>query len=148
MSSMIEVSGLSKTFGRVRALDGLDLEVRSGTILGLLGHNGAGKTTLIGTLATLVRPDQGHARVAGFDVLAQPNAVRRHIGLAGQNASLDDTLTGRENLRLIGRLNRQSGRQTRTRTEQVLSQFGLEAAAARPVRTYSGGMRRRLDLAA
>src|SRR5262249_54901288 len=129
MSAMIEVSGLSKSFGRVQALNRLDLAVPGGTILGLLGHNGAGKTTLIRTLATLIRPDRGHARIAGFDVVAQPNAVRRHIGLAGQNAALDDTLTGRENLRLIGRLYRQSGRKARTQTEQVLSQFGLEEAA-------------------
>jgi ABC-2 type transport system ATP-binding protein len=145
---MIDVVGVHKSYGRVHALTGLDLDVPAGTILGLLGHNGAGKTTLVRILATLTRPDRGTARIGGFDVAAQPVAVRRLIGLAGQNAAVDNALTGRENLEILGRLQRLSGRAARQRCAAVLDDFGLTGPADRPVRTYSGGMRRRLDLAA
>jgi ABC-2 type transport system ATP-binding protein len=148
MRPMIEIAGLHKSFGRNRALAGLDLDVGAGTVLGLLGHNGAGKTTLVRILATLARPDRGRARVGGFDVVSQPVAVRRLIGLAGQNAAVDEALTGRENLEIIGRLYRLGGREARRRAAAVLDEFGLADPADRPVRTYSGGMRRRLDLAA
>jgi ABC-type multidrug transport system ATPase subunit len=145
---VIEIAGLHKSFGRQPALAGLDLDVGAGTVLGLLGHNGAGKTTLVRILATLTRPDRGRARVGGFDVVSQPVAVRRLIGLAGQNSAVDEALTGRENLEIVGRLQRLSGREARRRTVAVLDEFGLADSAGRPVRTYSGGMRRRLDLAA
>ncbi|MGI5241784.1 ATP-binding cassette domain-containing protein [Dactylosporangium sp. CA-139066] len=145
---MIEVESLRKRFGRVRALAGVDLAVERGTVLGLLGHNGAGKTTLVRVLATLVRPDAGRAVVGGFDVAAHPVAVRRLIGLAGQHAAVDETLTGRENLEIVGRLYRLGRRDARRRTADVLDQLGLAEAADRPARTYSGGMRRRLDLGA
>jgi len=148
MRPMIEIAGLHKSFGRNRALAGLDLDVGAGTVLGLLGHNGAGKTTLVRILATLARPDRGRARVGGFDVVSQPVAVRRLIGLAGQNAAVDEALTGRENLEIVGRLQRLGGREARRRAAAVLDEFGLADPADRPVRTYSGGMRRRLDLAA
>jgi ABC-2 type transport system ATP-binding protein len=148
MSPTIEIVGVHKSYGRVHALAGLDLDVPAGTILGLLGHNGAGKTTLVRILATLTRPERGTARIGGFDVCAQPVAVRRLIGLAGQNAAVDDALTGRENLEILGRLQRLSGRAARQRSAAVLDEFGLAGPADRPVRTYSGGLRRRLDLAA
>ena len=148
MRPMIEIAGLRKSFGRNRALAGLDLDVGAGTVLGLLGHNGAGKTTLVRILATLTRPDRGRARVGGFDVVSQPVAVRRLIGLAGQNSAVDEALTGRENLEIVGRLYRLSGREARRRSAAVLDEFDLADPADRPVRTYSGGMRRRLDLAA
>ena len=134
--------------GTVRALDGVSLEVQPGTVLGLLGPNGAGKTTAVRVLTTLLRPDSGRAEVAGIDVLADPAAVRRSIGLAGQYAAVDENLTGRENLVLVGRLNHLAGAYCRERAVQLLDRFGLTDAGDRQARTYSGGMRRRLDLAA
>jgi ABC-2 type transport system ATP-binding protein len=148
VAAVIEVAGLHKRFGRVRALAGVHLTVEDGTVLGLLGHNGAGKTTLVRILATLVRPDSGRAAVGGFDVAAHPVAVRRLIGLAGQHAAVDGTLTGRENLEVVGRLYRLGRREARRRAADVLDQLGLTDAADRPARTYSGGLRRRLDLGA
>jgi ABC-2 type transport system ATP-binding protein len=140
---------LVKTFGGdVRALDGVSLEVQPGTVLGLLGPNGAGKTTTVDILTTLLRPDSGRAEVAGVDVLRDPAAVRRSIGLAGQYATVDENLTGTENLVLVGRLNHLAGSQARSRAADLLDRFGLAGAAHRTVKTYSGGMRRRLDLAA
>ncbi|HEY3139650.1 MAG TPA: ATP-binding cassette domain-containing protein [Acidimicrobiales bacterium] len=140
--------GLRQTFGDVVALDGLDLEVEAGTVFGLLGPNGAGKTTLVRILATLLRPTAGRASVLGHDVVADPLAVRRRIGLAGQFAAVDEELTGRENLEMVGRLYRLSGTEARARAGEVLDRFGLAEAADRRVSTYSGGMRRRLDLGA
>ncbi|MFJ2772256.1 ATP-binding cassette domain-containing protein [Streptomyces sp. NPDC087300] len=140
--------GLEKRYGSgdsaVRALRGLDLAIAEGTVCGLLGPNGAGKTTAVRMLTTLQTPDAGTARVAGYDVLREPEAVRRHIGVTGQYASVDGDLTGRENLRLFAKLLRAP----RTRADELLEEFGLGDAAGRPARTYSGGMRRRLDLAA
>ena len=144
----VEASGLEKAFGRTRALDGLDLEVETGAILGLLGPNGAGKTTTVRVLSTLLRPDRGTARVAGHDVVTEAAAVRRSIGLTGQYAALDDSLTGRANLIMIGQLCRLSRRAARRRAAELLEQFDLADAGDRGVKTYSGGMRRRLDLAA
>ena len=135
-------------FGDVVALDGLDLEVAAGTVFGLLGPNGAGKTTLVRILATLLRPTGGRASVLGHDVVAESLAVRRRIGLAGQFAAVDEQLTGRENVEMIGRLYRLTGAQARARAAEVLDRFGLADAADRRVSTYSGGMRRRLDLCA
>ncbi len=146
--AVIEVSGVTRAFGTVRALDGVDLRVRPGSIYGLLGPNGAGKTTLIRVLATLLRPDAGEVRVAGIDVLEAPNAARGRIGLAGQFAAVDEFLTGRENVEMVGRLYGLSRRQARQRADEVLERIGLAADASRQVGTYSGGMRRRLDLAA
>jgi ABC-2 type transport system ATP-binding protein len=144
----IEASGLVKSFGATKALDGLDLAVPAGGILGMLGPNGAGKTTAVRVLATLLRPDAGHARVLGADVVTQADQVRERIGLTGQYAALDDYLTGRANLFMIGRLSRLTRRQARARADELLDRFDLTAAAGRAVKTYSGGMRRRLDLAA
>ena len=144
----IEIRAVTKTFGEIVALDGLDLEVEAGTVFGLLGPNGAGKTTLVRILATLLRPTAGQALVLGHDVVREPLAVRRQIGLAGQFAAVDEELTGRENVEMIGRLYRLSGAATRNRASEVLERFGLVEAADRRVATYSGGMRRRLDLAA
>jgi ABC-2 type transport system ATP-binding protein len=144
----VQAEGLTKTYGTVRALDGLDLEIAPGTVTGLLGPNGAGKTTTVRVLATLLRPDTGEARVAGHDVLRDPDAVRRTIGLAGQYAAVDEHLTGEENLRLLARLHLQSPVDARRRSAQLLEQFELIEAGRRVTRTYSGGMRRRLDLAA
>ena len=144
----IEVQGLVKSYGEVVALDGLDLQVEAGTVFGLLGPNGAGKTTLVRVLATLLRPSGGRARVMGHDVIAEPLAVRRRIGLAGQFAAIDAELTGRENLEMIARLYRLSNVVARARADEVLDRFGLVEAADRRVSTYSGGMRRRLDLGA
>ncbi len=144
---VIEAQGLEKRFGEVQALAGLDLAVPEGTILGLLGPNGAGKTTAVSILTTLIQPDSGRARVAGADVVAAPAEVRRRIGLSGQYASVDEQLTGFENLDLIGRLYRLGRKRARSRARQLLERFSLEGAANRPVHTYSGGMRRRLDLA-
>jgi ABC-2 type transport system ATP-binding protein len=145
----IIASDLVKTFGKdVRALDGVSLQVDTGTVLGLLGPNGAGKTTAVNVLTTLLRPDSGTAEVAGIDVLRDPNAVRRSIGLAGQFAAVDENLTGAENLTLVGRLNHLPGSTSRQRALELLAQFGLSDAANRQAKTYSGGMRRRLDLAA
>jgi ABC-2 type transport system ATP-binding protein len=144
----IEAVGLVKVFGRTRALDGLDLQVEAGTILGMLGPNGAGKTTTVRVLSTLLRPDQGTARVAGQDVSAEAAQVRAAIGLTGQYSALDESLTGRANLIMVGQLCRLSKKQARQRADELLDQFDLTGAADRGVKTYSGGMRRRLDLAA
>src|SRR5436190_15092454 len=144
----IETERLTKSFGPTRALSGLDLMVPRGGILGLLGPNGAGKTTAVRVLATLLRPDAGHARVLGADVVRQAGEVRRRIGLTGQYAALDDYLTGRANLVMIGQLARLSHSQARRGAEELLARFDLAEAAGRAVKTYSGGMRRRLDLAA
>src|SRR5947209_6730798 len=142
------VDGIVQRFGALTALDGIDLAVPTGTVLGLLGPNGAGKTTAVRILTTLVTPDAGYASVLGLDVVRQPNAVRASIGLAGQYAAVDENLTGRENLRMVGQLTRQSSTTTTARTIELLERFDLVDAADRPVKTYSGGMRRRLDLAA
>ena len=145
---MIEARGLAKSFGPVSALAGLDLSVPAGTTMCLLGPNGAGKTTAVRVFSTLLRPDAGWARVAGHDVAADGAAVRARIGMAGQYAAVDDCLTGRANLVMIGRLSRITRREARRRAAELLATLDLEQAADRPVRTYSGGMRRRLDLAA
>ncbi len=151
MSAAIEAEGLVKVYRsgktEVRALDGVDLEVQEGTVLGLLGPNGAGKTTAVRILATLLHPNAGSASVAGIDVLREPQAVRRVIGLSGQYAAVDENLTGRENLRLFGRLYQLGTEETRRRADELLARFDLEDAADRVAKTYSGGMRRRLDLA-
>ncbi|MBM3949377.1 MAG: ATP-binding cassette domain-containing protein [SAR202 cluster bacterium] len=144
----ISVEGLGKRFGKVVALDGISFEVAAGAVLGLLGPNGAGKTTTVRILTTILRPDQGRATVLGIDVARNSQAVRERIGLAGQYAAVDENLTGRENLRLIGRLTHQSGSVVKKRAGELIERFGLAAAADRVARTYSGGMRRRLDLAA
>jgi ABC-2 type transport system ATP-binding protein len=143
----IRAVGLSHSFGAKAALDGLDLEVAEGTVCGLLGPNGAGKTTAVRVLATLLRADGGHAEVAGIDVAADPAGVRRLIGLTGQASTVDDILTGRENLELWGRLFHLSRRDARRRADELLEQFGLTDAADRRAKHYSGGMRRRLDIA-
>ncbi|MEU3601477.1 ATP-binding cassette domain-containing protein [Streptomyces sp. NPDC006798] len=148
MPGAIYAEGLVKTFGEVKALDGVDLDVPEGTVLGLLGPNGAGKTTTVRVLTTLLRPDRGRAVVAGIDVLEHPNEVRRAIGLSGQFAAVDEYLTGRENLRMVGRLYQMSSRAAKARAGELLERFNLADAADRPAKTYSGGMRRRLDLAA
>jgi ABC-2 type transport system ATP-binding protein len=145
---MIEAHGLKKRFGATVALDGIDLEVPAGSILGVLGPNGAGKTTAVRILTTLSIPDGGSARVAGYDVVSQASDVQRNIGVTAQDATLDEVLTGRENLVMIGRLSRLSRVQARTRAGELLEQFDLTAAGARILKEYSGGMRRRLDLAA
>jgi ABC-2 type transport system ATP-binding protein len=144
----ILVEGLVKRFGDVRALEGVSFEVRAGTIFGLLGPNGAGKTTAVRVLATILRPDGGRAVVLGHDVVRDADAVRRRIGLAGQNAAVDPNLTGRENLRMIGLLTQLPRQGIMPRAGELLDRFGLSGAADRPLRTYSGGMRRRLDIAA
>ncbi|WP_344439760.1 ATP-binding cassette domain-containing protein [Kitasatospora nipponensis] len=144
----ISVTALSKHFGSVLALDRIDFEVRPGAVFGLLGPNGAGKTTVIRILTTILRPSAGHAEVLGHDVVREAGVVRRLIGLAGQYAAVDPNLTGRENLRLIGRLTQLPRARIRPRAAALLERFDLAAAADRPVRTYSGGMRRRLDVAA
>jgi daunorubicin resistance ABC transporter ATP-binding subunit len=144
----IRVEGLTKRFETVTALDGIDLDVPARTVFGLLGPNGAGKTTTIRILATILEPDAGRAEVLGRDVVREADEVRRQIGLAGQYATVDPNLTGRENLRLIGRLVHLPRREISRRSEALLERFELTAAADRPVRTYSGGMRRRIDLAA
>ncbi len=143
----IETSGLVKTFGSTRAVDGVDLTVRSGGIYGFLGPNGAGKTTVIRMLATLLRPDAGEARVLGHDVLTEAKVIREKIALTGQFASLDEDLTGIENLVLLGRLLGLSSRAARSRGMDLLAAFGLSEAADKQVKKYSGGMRRRLDIA-
>ena len=144
---MIQARGLTKRYGKVVALDGVDLDVHAGTVLGLLGPNGAGKTTIVRILATLLEADEGSATVAGIDVRADPREVRRRIGLSGQYAAVDEYLTGFENLDMIGRLYHLSKAHSRSRARELLAQFDLEEAGDRPTRTYSGGMRRRLDLA-
>ena len=146
---MISISGLTKTYASgLRALDSVDLEVRRGEIFALLGPNGAGKTTLLRMLATLLRPDVGHAAVMGHDVVAEADAVRAAIAMTGQFASLDEDLTGRENLVLVARLRGFGWRAARNRADVLLAAFELAEAAGRQARDYSGGMRRRLDIAA
>jgi oleandomycin transport system ATP-binding protein len=148
MDYAIEARGLRKRFGDTQALDGVDLAARTGSVLGVLGPNGAGKTTAVRILATLLAADSGTAFVAGRDVAAEPGRVREAIGLTGQYASVDELLTGRQNLVLIGRLLDLGGRAARQRAQELLEWFDLLDAADRPAKTYSGGMRRRLDLAA
>ena len=149
MTLAIQLEDLHKTFGHaVRALDGVSFGVEQGTIFGLLGPNGAGKTTAVRILTTVLQPDSGVARVLGHDVAAEPDVVRRLIGLAGQFAAVDENLTGAENLWMVGRLNHMSKAPLRERSSSLLEQFGLAEAANRPTKTYSGGMRRRLDVAA
>lgn len=145
---IVHAKGLVKHFGDIKALDGVDIEFEPGIIYGLLGPNGAGKTTLIRVLTTLMRPDSGTATVAGVDVLRDPVGARTRLGLAGQSAAVDGYLTGRENVEMVGRLYHLSPSQARTRAAEILERIGLTEAADRPVRTYSGGMQRRLDLAA
>jgi ABC-2 type transport system ATP-binding protein len=144
----IVVEGLVKRFGDVVAVNGVDFTVPTGTVLGLLGPNGAGKTTIVRMLTTILRPDEGQATILGLDVRRRPHAVRSVIGLAGQYAAVDEALTGRENLRMIGNLTHQPKESINHRADELLARFGLTDAADRPVRTYSGGMRRRLDLGA
>jgi ABC-2 type transport system ATP-binding protein len=146
--SIIEAAGLTKSFGKVTALDGLDLTVTAGRVCALLGPNGAGKTTAIRILATLTRPDGGRASVAGHDVVRQPGQVRAAIALAGQHAAVDDDLTGRENLVILGLMLHLGRRRARQRAAALLAEFGLADAADRLVKTWSGGMRRRLDVMA
>ena len=148
MTYSIVAEGLVKRFGDTVALDGIDLAVRTGSVFGLLGPNGAGKTTVVRILATLLRPDGGHATVCGHDVVTRAHQVRQLTGLTGQYASVDETLTGLENLILIGRLTGQSRAESRARARDLLAAFRLSDAADRAAKTYSGGMRRRLDLAA
>lgn len=148
MTLAIETSGLVKTFGKTRAVDGIDLRIQKGSVYGLLGPNGAGKTTTIRTLATLLRPDGGTAKVLGLDVVRDAAAVRAKVSLTGQFASVDEDLTGQENLVLVGRLLGLTWGAARERAGELLDAFGLSEAAKRLVRTYSGGMRRRLDIAA
>ncbi len=148
MTHAIWAEGLVKRFGETTALDGVDLAVRTGTVLGLLGPNGAGKTTAVRVLATLCRPDAGHATVGGYDVVRNAHQVRQLIGLTGQYAAVDEALTGTENLQLIGRLLGMSRQGSKQRARELLARFGLVDAAGRAAKTYSGGMRRRLDLAA
>jgi ABC-2 type transport system ATP-binding protein len=143
----VRAEALVKTFGSTRALDGVDLEITTGTVLGLLGPNGAGKTTTVRILTTLLKPDSGRAWVAGHDVLADPQAVRRSIGLSGQYAAVDENLTGYENLWMFGRLYGMNRSDAAARARTLLGRFNLDEAAERPAKTYSGGMRRRLDLA-
>jgi ABC-2 type transport system ATP-binding protein len=148
VDSAIRAEALTKSFGTVQALAGIDLLVPTGTVYGLLGPNGAGKTTAVRILTTILQPDAGRAEVLGLDVTRHPQVVRESIGLAGQYAAVDENLTGRENLRLVGRLTHLPRDQVLPRADELLERFGLTDAAQRPVRTYSGGMRRRLDLAA
>jgi ABC-2 type transport system ATP-binding protein len=149
MTLAIQLEDLHKTFGHtVRALDGVSFTVETGTIFGLLGPNGAGKTTVVRILTTVLASDSGRALVLGHDVKTEPEVVRRLIGLAGQFAAVDENLTGTENLSMVGRLNHMSKAQVKLRAASLLEQFGLSDAAARPTKTYSGGMRRRLDVAA
>ena len=146
--AMFEVEGISKSFGETRALAGVDMSVPAGTVQGLLGPNGADKTTLVRIPATLLAPGAGRARISGVDVQQDPDTVRSLIGLAGQYAAVDETLTGRENLVMAGRLYRLGAKLARARAGESLERLGLAEAADRPVKTYSGGMRRRSDLGA
>ena len=143
----VEARGLTKHYGDVIALDGLDLSVPTGTVLGLLGPNGAGKTTAVSILTTLIAPDGGTARVAGVDVIKEPQRVRSLIGLSGQYAAVDEHLTATENLEMIGRLYGMNRREAKTRAQELIERFRLSDAAHRPLKTFSGGMRRRIDLA-
>lgn len=145
---IITVDNVTKSFGDVHALAGISFDVQPGTVFGLLGPNGAGKTTIVRVLTTLLKPDSGKAAVAGFDVLTEAPKLRSVIGLAGQSAAVDEILTGRENLQMVGRLYRLSKPETNRRADEILERFDLADAADRQVKTYSGGMRRRLDLAA
>jgi len=147
-NSAVTVRGMVKHYGETKALDGVDLDVREGTVMGVLGPNGAGKTTLVRILSTLLAPDAGRATVAGYDVVRQPRQLRRVIGLTGQYASVDEKLPGWENLYMIGRLLDLPRKDARRRADELLERFSLTEAAKRPASTYSGGMRRRLDLAA
>jgi ABC-2 type transport system ATP-binding protein len=147
MGNAVLAEGLVKKYGKVIALDGVDFAIAEGSVLGLLGPNGAGKTTAVRILTTLIPPDAGHAEVAGIDVLRNPAGVRRQIGVSGQYAAVDEYLTGYENLDMVGRLYHLGRAESRARARDLLSQFRLDEAADRPVKTYSGGMRRRLDLA-
>lgn len=144
----ITVEGARKEYGSKSALDGLDLTVTRGTVHGVLGPNGAGKTTLVRILSTLLRPDAGRVEVAGHDVVAEAYAVRLRIGLLGQHAALDEELGGRQNLEMFGRLHHLGARGARARADELLVRFGLSDTGRKPVGAYSGGMRRRLDLAA
>src|ERR1700674_1437988 len=148
MEHAITDDHLKKTYGAVVARDGVDFTVPTGTVLGLLGPNGAGKTTAVRILTTILGRDSGRAEVLGIDVATNPQAVRERIGLAGQYAAVDENLTGHENLRMVGLLSHLAANTIRVRADELLERFDLVAAADRPVRTYSGGMRRRLDLAA
>src|ERR1700744_3245414 len=145
MTYTVEANNITKSFGDHRALDGVDLRIEAGSVLGLLGPNGAGKTTMVRVLATLTRPDSGSATVAGHDLLADPVGVKRSISLTGQFAAVDDVLTGRENLDLMARLRRLSARAARARTAELLDTFQLADAADRRAGTYSGGIRRRVE---
>src|SRR3954471_13018447 len=148
MDYAFEARGLRKAFGSTQALAGVDLRARPGTVLGVLGPNGAGKTTAVRILATLIKADGGSARIGGYDVAREASKVRETIGLTGQYASVDELLTGRQNLTMIGQLLDLSGRAAKARAGELPAWFDLTQAGARPAKTYSGGMRRRLDLAA
>ncbi|MFC4587979.1 ATP-binding cassette domain-containing protein [Sphaerisporangium corydalis] len=148
MTGAIVADGLVKTYGKVRALDGFDLDVPEGSVLALLGPNGAGKSTAVRVLTTLLRPDAGRATIMGVDVTRDAPAVRRMIGVTGQQTSVDDQLTGRENLQMFGRLSRLPRKAAKVRAEELIERFALTDVASRRTRTYSGGLRRRLDLAA
>jgi ABC-2 type transport system ATP-binding protein len=147
-TNIVEARGITKTFGRSQVLKGIDLTVEQGTVLALLGPNGAGKTTTFRILTTLLKPDSGTITIAGYDGLREPDQVRSRIGVAGQSVTMDGYLTGMQNLTMIGRLYRFGRKDARRRAADLIEQFGLADAAHRPVQTYSGGMRRRLDLAA
>jgi ABC-2 type transport system ATP-binding protein len=148
VTAIIDAQGVTKRFGKVQALTGLDLEIDSGQVVAVLGPNGAGKTTFVRTVATLLRPDAGTVRVAGHDVVNEARRVRALLGLAGQHAAVEDAMTGRENLQMVARLYGLNGRQARARANEIIEQLALDEVEGRLARTYSGGQRRRLDLAA